>query len=153
MPRPRKHPPTETVAQSVEEVLWQNGAMTIDDLTNTTNQHLTTTLGVKVEVPSGSIRDAIHYHRNYLSTEDGALVVKTVGLSWVYSMTAEHEEIAEWLAFRERSVDTQLKTLLAVSETAVKVTRGNTIAGKRARLERKLIGRLVEDIAELRVTV
>ena len=147
MARPRKYPTDAELAEVIEAELWKIGPMLIDELVDAASAR------VGIDIPTINVRKAIHRHRNQLSNESGALIVSTVGTAWVYEMTSDPVRITEWLAMRERAVETQLKTMLAQSETSVRISPPSSNARKRARVERKLIGRLVEDIEELRTEV
>jgi hypothetical protein len=114
--------------------------MTFVDLLDATSE------ATGVNLPDYILRRAIHFYRNELNTEMEGLVVQTVGRSWVYKITHDHEDLQDWQGTRYRSLDTQLKTMLAQAEVDVRHSDGRSTAGRRARYTQMHIGRLIEDL-------
>ncbi len=70
--------------------------------------------------------------------------------SWRYRLVGTWDEAAPWAGRRTENICAQLTTVYSVAGSIVAATDGRTFDGRRARLVRKVVGRLVEDLAELR---
>lgn len=143
MAKPAKYGTDEDRARLVVLLLEQQGPMTIDDLTAAVSQFM------DVEVPTHYVRQAIHYWRNELSPEGWEIIVETVGLAWMYALTDDAERIRAWQMVRLDDAETRMRTVHASVERAVELTDARTTVGRRARVMRKQVGRLLEDLEEL----
>jgi len=71
------------------------------------------------------------------------------GKARLYHLVGTLEKAGPWVAERMRGLESQLETVLAVSNSLVVASDGRTIAGKKARLTQKHVTRLLEDFAEV----
>ena len=87
-----------------------------------------------------------------LSGEDATVTCEQPGgqMPWVYTLTGDPQAIQAWHANRLLDAESRLETIKSVAESAVHATNGRTTTGKRARTVYKAVGRLMEDLAELR---
>jgi hypothetical protein len=140
---PRKYPEIEELAEALEAFLWGEW-VTIGYI----QKKLSRLYGVVI--PVGYAHRAVQYHRNEISDSDGALVcLPAANSQWAYTITSDPGLIAEWVLRRQRTIQTQLQTVLMIASTGSRVTHGNSIEGKLARRTETMISRLVEDIEHI----
>jgi len=94
----------------------------------------------------------VHVLRLNLAGEDATVTCEQEETSapWVYRLTGDPEAIQAWHANRLLDAETRLETIKRVAESAVHATNGRTTTGRRARKVFKAVGRLMEDLQELR---
>lgn len=127
----------DELALSLHEHLSERGSMTIKEIEDA------------LSCDWRAAHEAVHHHRLYLSTATCALVHVISGHVHLYKLTTDTAEIGEWVVRKARDADTRLRTMLTQADVSVRVTDGRTNEGKRARLRRKFLGRLIEDMDEL----
>jgi len=66
-----------------------------------------------------------------------------------YHLVGTLEKAGPWIQVRMRGIESQLESVLAVSSSLVNATDGRTVEGKKVRLVKRHVGRLVEDLGEL----
>ena len=67
-----------------------------------------------------------------------------------YCLVTGWTEQAEWQDGRALSLESQMATVEASARAALLTTKASTLEGRRARVMVKLLGRLLEDLADLR---
>lgn len=127
----------DELALSLHELLAERGALTVKDVEEA--------LGCDWR----TAHETIHHHRMYLSSATCALVHQVYGRTHLYKLSTDTAEIGEWVVRKARDSDTRLRTMMAQADVSVRMTDGRSNDGKRARLRRKFLGRLIEDMDEL----
>jgi hypothetical protein len=72
------------------------------------------------------------------------------GARWVYRLVDTLEDIRPWHANRLKDAEGRLTTMLHMARPIAAGTDGRTVDGKIARRLVRVVGRLLEDIAEIR---
>lgn len=96
-------------------------------------------------------RRAISQMRRILAGDEINLVCfqEGFGAPKRYELVGNVEDARPWVAVRLRALESQLDTVHSVARSLENATDGRTTTGKRARLIRRHVGRLIEDFAEL----
>ena len=71
------------------------------------------------------------------------------GDRWLYRLVGTIEAGSPWVANRNRDLDSRLHTIYAVSTSLARAADGRTVIGRRAKRVQLVIGRLIEDLAEI----
>jgi hypothetical protein len=82
---------------------------------------------------------------------DGTLVCtpQMKGERWRYELTGEWAKAAPWAHTRIGDVESRLGSIHDVVGAVIRITDGRSVDGRKARLIRKVVGRLREDLAEV----
>lgn len=145
MDEQRLYPDMTTIVIALDQVL-RKGPLTLTELCAEVD--VAVGLPGSPPIPVEYVRAAIHEHRMEMTGPD-ALIAENEGRVHRYEITDDPVRIRGWLAGRSRDADTRLATMLSLAEIAVNVTHPSSKEGRRARLERKVIGRLIDDIEEI----
>lgn len=97
-------------------------------------------------------RDSIRDLRIFLGDDDQVnLTCNPDGANqrWLYRLVTKLDDHREWVANRVIDTESRIETMHAMLSSAVRATDGRSVAGKRARVMCKQLGRLLEDLREL----
>jgi hypothetical protein len=70
---------------------------------------------------------------------------------WTYRLVGRYSDAAIWHGNRTRDLETRLVTILSLAESIVNATAARTKDGQRARIIKKALGRLIEDLSDMTV--
>lgn len=68
----------------------------------------------------------------------------------VYKLVGNYEAARPWVAGRVGDLESRLDTVHAVANTLTNATDGRTLEGRKVRRIKKTIGRLIEDLNEIK---
>lgn len=71
------------------------------------------------------------------------------GELWRYRLVGSYDEARQWATNRIHDLESRLETVGAVAEAIVNATDGRSIEGRKARKLQRVVGRLIEDLAEI----
>lgn len=94
---------------------------------------------------------AIRSLRLILSGDEINLICTSQGFGQPkrYRLVGDVERATPWINQRIKGMESQLETVHAVASSLVNATDGRTVAGRKARLVDRHVGRLIEDIGDL----
>lgn len=107
-----------------------------------------------LEVDLAVAKGALAHHRRHLGTDTWVLLTVPVTKGyWIYWISSDIDEINAYTRRRtDGDATTRLHTLRKMNARTVANTKGNTLAGRKARMIERHLGRLEEDLADLSET-
>jgi hypothetical protein len=100
----------------------------------------------------GTFLGAVRRLRRILGgSSDGTLVCtpQARGERWRYELTGDWQKAAPWAHNRIGDVEARLESIDYVVTTVSRIIDGRSVDGRKARLIRKVVGRLREDLGEI----
>lgn len=131
---------TERVTALFDILAGSPEGLTVDDMA--------AALGVSHHLTSDAIREL----RLLLGdTDEINLICDPQGSRerWLYRLVGNLDGSRRWVANRLGDTESRLRTMQSIADSLVSATDGRTLDGRRARLIRKALVRLVEDLDEL----
>jgi hypothetical protein len=101
-------------------------------------------------VSHGMVGWIIRNLRETLADDDVNLVAEPDGVGpWIYRLVGDLKEAGPWVNNRLADLETRIGTMANVAASIDHALKGRNVAGRKARVIRRTLVRLAEDLAEL----